>query len=193
MEIPVHDIVNTGEETFRVGNGVTGLINLSLTRWDWRKIIPSKLFLQAIYQPALGISPSGWKRQGSPIPTVEGQNKISPCNENILVGKNENEHYISYFTGNFHRFLLTALRPTLEPSPATTWSRSAAATCSSWTTRRRRSWWGKRATTWLWWSRGARRSFQVWTPPSPSQRRRRWRNRSPTPRWHLKGRFPKKK
>ena len=104
MEIPVHDIVNTGEETFRVGNGVTGLINLSLTRWDWRKIIPSKLFLQAIYQPALGISPSGWKRQGSPIPTVEGQNKISPCNENILVGKN-NVNIIFYisletFTGS---------------------------------------------------------------------------------------------
>ena len=50
--------------------------------------------MKAIYQPALGISPSGWKRQGPPIPTVEGQNKISPCNKNVLVGKNENEYYI---------------------------------------------------------------------------------------------------
>ena len=33
MEIPVHDVVNTGEETFRVGNGATGLINISLKRW----------------------------------------------------------------------------------------------------------------------------------------------------------------
>ena len=32
MEIPVHDVVNTGEETFRVGDGVTGLINISLKR-----------------------------------------------------------------------------------------------------------------------------------------------------------------
>ena len=32
MEIPVHDVVNTGEETFRVGDGVTGLINISLNR-----------------------------------------------------------------------------------------------------------------------------------------------------------------
>ena len=33
MEIPVHDVVNTGEETFRVGDGVTGLINITLKRW----------------------------------------------------------------------------------------------------------------------------------------------------------------
>ena len=33
MEIPVHDVVNTGEETFRVGNGQTGFINVCLTRW----------------------------------------------------------------------------------------------------------------------------------------------------------------
>ena len=54
MEIPVHDIVNTGEETFRVGNGVTGLINLSLTRWDWRKIIPSKHLLAGNLPASLG-------------------------------------------------------------------------------------------------------------------------------------------
>merc|ERR1711928_325105 len=32
MEVPVHDIVNTGEETFRAGSGVSGFINVCLTR-----------------------------------------------------------------------------------------------------------------------------------------------------------------
>merc|ERR1711962_1222976 len=32
MEGPVHDIVNTGEETFRAGSGVSGFINVCLTR-----------------------------------------------------------------------------------------------------------------------------------------------------------------
>merc|ERR1712203_118392 len=32
MEVPVHDIVNTGEETFRNGSGVSGFINVCLTR-----------------------------------------------------------------------------------------------------------------------------------------------------------------
>merc|ERR1712223_130246 len=32
MEAPVHDIVNTGEETFRAGSGVSGFINVCLTR-----------------------------------------------------------------------------------------------------------------------------------------------------------------
>ena len=47
MEIPVHDVVNTGEETFRVGDGVTCLINISLKRWtiDQKKLkIPDEIF-----------------------------------------------------------------------------------------------------------------------------------------------------
>merc|ERR1711997_1361981 len=32
MEVPVHDVVNTGEETFRNGSGVSGFINVCLTR-----------------------------------------------------------------------------------------------------------------------------------------------------------------
>lgn len=32
MEVPVHDVVNTGEETFRNGSGVTGFINVCLNR-----------------------------------------------------------------------------------------------------------------------------------------------------------------
>merc|ERR1719189_32385 len=35
MEVPVHDIVNTGEETFRAGSGVSGFINVCLTRQPW--------------------------------------------------------------------------------------------------------------------------------------------------------------
>ena len=31
-QVPVHDIVNTGEETFRAGSGVSGFINVCLTR-----------------------------------------------------------------------------------------------------------------------------------------------------------------
>merc|ERR1712012_974463 len=58
MEVPVHDIVNTGEETFRVGNGVTGLINLSLTR-------------QSTSQP-WGFRLQGGKDRGLPFQLLKG-------------------------------------------------------------------------------------------------------------------------
>ena len=45
MEIPVHDVVNTGEETFRVGDGVTGLINISLNRFTIKQVPQDSLEL----------------------------------------------------------------------------------------------------------------------------------------------------
>ena len=38
MELPVHDVVNTGQETFRAGNGLEGFISVCLNRWGGKEM-----------------------------------------------------------------------------------------------------------------------------------------------------------
>ena len=48
-KVPVHDIVNTGEETFRNGSGVSGFINVCLTRLTSSIIIIIKIVNVVVY------------------------------------------------------------------------------------------------------------------------------------------------
>ena len=159
MEIPVHDVVNTGTELLREGlPGKQGFITVSLSR-------------EAANQP-WGFRLQGGKDRGLPFQllkvTISRQTRTEASDSLSVI-----------------RFRLTASRVTPAASLAITLSRSMERTCLTWVTRRPRTWSGRRGTSWLWWWSAGRWLCPAWTPhsPSPRPRTRQTTNPSPTPRW----------
>ena len=113
MEIPVHDVVNTGTELLREGlPGKQGFITVSLSR-------------EAANQP-WGFRLQGGKDRGLPFQLL----KVTLSR----LERTESSDSLSVI-----RFPLTASRVTPAASLATTWSRSTERTCLIWVTRRPRT------------------------------------------------------
>ena len=63
--MPVHDIVNTGEETFRAGSGVSGFINVCLTRSQTSlESSPPSFILMNLTTRQSASQPWGFRLQG---------------------------------------------------------------------------------------------------------------------------------
>ena len=113
MEIPVHDVVNTGTELLREGlPGKQGFITVSLSR-------------DAANQP-WGFRLQGGKDRGLPFQLL----KVTISRQT----RNEVSDSLSVI-----RFRLTASRVTPAASLAITSSRSTERTCLTWVTRRPRT------------------------------------------------------
>ena len=113
MEIPVHDVVNTGTELLREGlPGKQGFITVSLTR-------------DAANQP-WGFRLQGGKDRGLPFQLL----KVTDYRQT----RTEASDSLSVI-----RFRLIASLVTRVASLATTWSRSTERMCSIWVTRRPRT------------------------------------------------------
>ena len=64
-QVPVHDIVNTGEETFRAGSGVSGFINVCLTRSQTSpESSPPSFILMNLTTRQSASQPWGFRLQG---------------------------------------------------------------------------------------------------------------------------------
>ena len=113
MEIPVHDVVNTGTELLREGlPGKQGFITVSLTR-------------DAANQP-WGFRLQGGKDRGLPfqlLKVTDSRQTRTEASDSLYV----------------IRFRLIASLVTRVASLATTWSRSTERMCSIWVTRRPRT------------------------------------------------------
>ena len=160
--MPVHDIVNTGEETFRAGSGVSGFINVCLTRsqTSLKSSSPPSFILMNLTTRQSASQPWGFRLQG-------GKDRGLPFQLlKVSASANVDVVYLKYSILNTHQVPLDSIashsgaksgdylvkiggdcnfNPSNDKKKTFLWNVAfQAMTCSTWTMRRPKNWLGKK-------------------------------------------------